>query len=164
WLLLNHKLVNWYAYRFIYGKAIRTMQFYNPTTSRIPIPQIPTDKQTPFVEKAQKMLALTAQLNEVANKFLKLLAADLAVAKVTRKLQKWYELETADFFAEIGKQNKGLSLTVKSAWMDHFEAEKVKALALRGEITRTDEEIDRMVYALYGLSKDEIGVVENLVV
>ena len=110
------------------------------------------------------MLALTTQLNEVANKFLKLLAADLAVAKTTRKLQKWYELETADFFTEIGKQNKGLSLTVKSAWMDHFEAEKVKALALRGEITRTDEEIDRMVYALYGLSKEEIGVVENLVV
>ena len=126
------------------------------------------------------MLDLTAQLNEVANKFLKLLAADLAVAKTTRKLdyevpsqsqfkitkrlEKWHALETADFFAEVGKQNKNLSLSQKSQWLDHFEAEKQKALALQKQITNTDAEIDKMVYALYGLNEEEIGVVEDLVV
>ena len=35
--LLNSKITNWYTYRFIFGKAIRTMQFDNPTTDRIPI-------------------------------------------------------------------------------------------------------------------------------
>ncbi len=30
WSLLNSKLINWYCYRFIYAKAIRTMQFDNP--------------------------------------------------------------------------------------------------------------------------------------
>jgi hypothetical protein len=37
----------------------------------------------------------------------------------------------------------------------------MEALALCGEITRTDAEIDRMVYELYGLSEEEIGVVEG---
>jgi hypothetical protein len=42
WAVLNSKLINWYVYKFIYGKAIRTMHFDNPVTSRIPI-SIPTN-------------------------------------------------------------------------------------------------------------------------
>jgi adenine-specific DNA-methyltransferase len=40
WSILHSTLINWYVYRFIFAKAIRTMQFDNPTTSRIPIPKI----------------------------------------------------------------------------------------------------------------------------
>jgi len=32
WALLNSQLLNWYCYRFIYGKSIRTMRFDNPVT------------------------------------------------------------------------------------------------------------------------------------
>ncbi len=38
--LLNSKLINWYVYRFIFAKAIRTMHFDSPVTSRIPIRNI----------------------------------------------------------------------------------------------------------------------------
>ena len=38
--LLNSKLMNWYAYRFIFAKAIRTMHFDGPTTDRIPLPDL----------------------------------------------------------------------------------------------------------------------------
>lgn len=34
-------------------------------------------------------------------------------------------------------------------------------LELKAEIAKTDKEIDAMVYALYGLSEDEIGIVEG---
>ncbi|MCD6532538.1 MAG: Eco57I restriction-modification methylase domain-containing protein [Deltaproteobacteria bacterium] len=37
WSLLNSVLINWFVYRFIYGKAIRTMHFDNPVSSRIPL-------------------------------------------------------------------------------------------------------------------------------
>lgn len=39
WYLLNSKLMSWYAYRFIFGKAIRTMHFDNSITARLPIPK-----------------------------------------------------------------------------------------------------------------------------
>lgn len=29
WILLHAKLINWYAYRFVLGKAIRTIHFDN---------------------------------------------------------------------------------------------------------------------------------------
>ncbi|HEU5401874.1 MAG TPA: N-6 DNA methylase [Terriglobales bacterium] len=38
--ILNSRLMNWYAYRFVFAKAIRTMHFDGPVTSRIPIPRI----------------------------------------------------------------------------------------------------------------------------
>lgn len=37
WALLNSKLLSWYVYSFIYGKAIRTMHFDSVSTDRIPI-------------------------------------------------------------------------------------------------------------------------------
>lgn len=37
WGILNSKLISWYAYCFIYGKAIRTMHFDSVATDRIPI-------------------------------------------------------------------------------------------------------------------------------
>ena len=38
--LLNSKLINWYAFRFIFAKAVMTMHFDNPVTDRIPFPSI----------------------------------------------------------------------------------------------------------------------------
>jgi hypothetical protein len=43
--ILNSKLISWYCYKFVFANAIRTMQFDNPTTSRIPIPNIDMDSK-----------------------------------------------------------------------------------------------------------------------
>lgn len=40
WCLLNSKLICWYVYNFIYGKAIRTMHFDSVSTDRIPVKDI----------------------------------------------------------------------------------------------------------------------------
>jgi hypothetical protein len=40
--------------------------------------------------------------------------------------------------------------------------ESAKALQFKTSIENTDKEIDQMVYALYGLTEEEIRIVENL--
>jgi len=62
------------------------------------------------------------------------------------------------------KTTKGTPLTKKDEfeWMELFEDNKKKALALKAEIDKTDKEIDQMVYALYGLTEEEIKIVENV--
>ena len=45
--------------------------------------------------------------------------------------------------------------------MELFEENKKKALELKFQIDQTDKEIDRMVYELYGLTEEEIQIVEN---
>ena len=45
--------------------------------------------------------------------------------------------------------------------MDYFESEKQKAIAIKEIINKTDKEIDNMVYELYGLTDEEIKIVEG---
>ena len=46
-------------------------------------------------------------------------------------------------------------------WEDYFIQESAKAQELKARINATDQEIDRMVYQLYELTEEEIGMVEK---
>ncbi len=75
-------------------------------------------------------------------------------------------MEFVDFIKELNKAIKtvkGTPLTKKDEfeWIDLFEENKKKALELKSQIDRTDKEIDLMVYELYGLTEEEIQIVEN---
>ena len=45
--------------------------------------------------------------------------------------------------------------------MELFEDKKKTAQELQEQITQTEKEINKMVYELYGLSENEIQIVEN---
>lgn len=63
--LLHSNLMNWYAYRFIFGKAIRTMHFDNAVTSRIPIPEASEKEQAEIAKLADFMLNLQKEAHEM---------------------------------------------------------------------------------------------------
>jgi len=46
-------------------------------------------------------------------------------------------------------------------WMEVFETKKTETQTLKDEIDNRDKEIDVMVYELYGLTDEEIEIVEN---
>jgi type I restriction-modification system DNA methylase subunit len=99
-------------------------------------------------------------------KFLNYLSSQYKLEKLTGKLTNWYQLDFSDFIKELNKAIKtvkGTTLTKKEEfeWMELFEENKKKALELKTQIDQTDKEIDRMVYELYGLTEDEIQIVEN---
>ena len=56
--LLTSKLINWFVYRFIFAKAIRTMHFDAPVTNRIPIFDASLNEET------KKIAAQIAKLDE----------------------------------------------------------------------------------------------------
>ncbi len=102
------------------------------------------------------------------NKFLKYLQSQFSIETFSKKLQNWYELEFGDFIKEVNKVIKnvgGEKLTKMNEmeWMEVFETKKAEAQALKTEIDTTDKQIDQMVYELYGLTEEEIGIVENSV-
>ena len=59
------------------------------------------------------------------------------------------------------KKYTPLSLAEQAEWMEYFTKKKAEANALQSDIDRIDKEIDGMVYQLYGLSEEEIVIVEN---
>jgi hypothetical protein len=81
-------------------------------------------------------------------------------------LSNWHTLTFPDFIKELNKAikaSKGAPLTKKDEfeWMELFEENKKKVVDLKTHIDQTDREIDRMVYALYGLTEEEIAIVEG---
>ena len=107
------------------------------------------------------MLALNKELQEVSQKFQRMIMRKFELEKLSTKLQNWYLLNFDEFMKELKKAKIKLSLSDEANCEDYFIAEKEKAYTLNNEITKTDKEIDKMVYELYGLSDDEIKVIEE---
>jgi REP element-mobilizing transposase RayT/ferritin-like protein len=161
WVILNSALINWYAYRFIFGKAIRTMQFDNPTTSRIPIKKISLEAQQPFIEKADLMLSLHQQKQEKEEAFLHRLTSNFQLEKHSQKLKSFYAYPFNTLVKELAKSKIKLSLTQQDEWEEYFNVFKKEINELQTKIEQTDIEIDKMVYELYGLTEEEIAIVER---
>jgi hypothetical protein len=131
----------------------------------IPIRNISNAEQQPFIEKADIMLAQYKHLQQQQSAFLNFIQAELKPQKITNKLQHYYDLSWDEFKAELKKAkvdvNKDFSLTKLREWQQEFEAEKLKALTIKNIIQQTDQAIDAMVYALYGLSVADIAIIES---
>ena len=54
--LFNSTLINWYAYRFIFCCAIRTMDFDNYYVGKIPVPAVTFEQQAPIIELFNQIL------------------------------------------------------------------------------------------------------------
>lgn len=78
-----------------------------------------------------------------------------------KKLQDWYLLSYGDFIKELGKKKIKLSLSQEAEWEEYFTTEAKKVLEIKTQIDATDKAIDKMVYELYGLTEEEIAIVEK---
>ena len=128
---------------------------------QLPIKEISLENQQPFIEKADQMLSLNKELQELSAKYQRNLQREFSLETLSKKLQNWYELSFADFLKELAKAKLNLTLSQKAEWEDYFLAEQQKAISIKSQIDQTDKEIDQMVYQLYGLTEEEIEIVEN---
>ncbi len=150
-------------YAYYYLNTIRTHKmknyFYPDDLRKLPIKTISTLEQKPFIEKADFMLKLNKEFYEKKDKFLKLMKHEYKIEKITKKLDKFYGLEFDDFMKQL-KFN--LNMDKKAELLDFFEKNKKELQNLKEQIEKTDNEINKMVYKLYGLSKDEIAIVKGV--
>ena len=107
------------------------------------------------------MLSLNKQLQEKKNKFINRIKSNLEIEKITKKLDAFYNFDFKTFLAELKKQKIKLSLKLQDEWEDYFDSYKKEINELQFQINKTDNEIDQMVYELYGLTVEEIEIVEN---
>jgi hypothetical protein len=119
---------------------------------------------------AERMLKMNKQKQTEVKGFLGWLESYLG-AKVEdltpkTKLQSYYEHEYESFLAVLKKNVKKLAIDPArrepgEALKAEFEGSLHKLLPLRERISQTDELIDATVYRLYGLTEEEIGIVEG---
>jgi len=164
-LFLNSKLVTFY-YDYFYGSTKIGGGYIDLKGTQIgnfPIFEKLEDQQ-PFIQKANLMLDLTKQLQIAKQSFFH----ELRLEKIPQKLQIFDTLEFDDFVKEYSKSRKIKfadkleERNFKNNWLALFENDKKAVSELKAEIAKTDKEINKMVYALYGLSADEIAIVEGV--
>jgi type I restriction-modification system DNA methylase subunit len=119
---------------------------------------------------AERMLEMNKQKQTEIKGFLGWLEGYLG-AKVEdltpkTKLQSYYEHDYEGFLAVLKKNSKKLAIDPArrepaQALRAEFEGSMGKLLPLRERIRQTDELIDATVYRLYGLTEEEIGIVEG---
>ena len=125
------------------------------------LPIVKSQNQNPFIEKADLMLSLNKDLQEQSQKFQRTIQRKFELDELPKKLQDWYLLSYGDFVKELAKKKIKLSLAQESDWEEYFITEATKLKAIKSEIEATDKIIDAMVYELYGLTKEEIAIVES---
>ncbi|HCY77480.1 MAG TPA: restriction endonuclease subunit M [Ignavibacteriales bacterium] len=157
--LLNSTLINWLYNNLFTNESTLTVNISKEYLSKIPI-LIPKN-QNSFIEKADTMLMLTEKLNWMLLNLINLLQSKFEFDRPNKKLQNWHELNFKDFLKELEKANVKLTLTEEAEWMQYFNEQKQIAQNLKFEIDKTDRKIDQMVYELYGLTEEEIKIVEE---
>ncbi|HFG1538017.1 TPA: N-6 DNA methylase [Flavobacterium psychrophilum] len=125
-----------------------------------PLPEISNTSET-MITNVNQMLSLNKTLQQQQAKVINMLQRDYGLTKPTKKLDTWYELTVQDFFKELAKAKIVLSAIQKDEVQEYFETYQKQAVATKNQITATDKQIDAMVYELYGLSNEEIEIVEN---
>ena len=157
--LFNSKLLNYFYKLFTEetGRAFAQVKTINIKK----IPFLQAANQQPFIEKADIMLSLNKELQELSQKFQRTLQRKFELQDLPKKLEEWYLLSYSDFIKELTKKKIKLSLSDEAEWEEYFNTESKKALELKSKIDATDKEIDQMVYKLYELTEEEIAIVEG---
>ena len=114
---------------------------------------------------AGEMTGMHTNARQLREAFLRLLQRRFPLDKLSRKLEDWPSLDFTAFVKELNKalkkvEHEKLSLAQEMEWEPLFEAKRAEVQAVQAEITRLDREIDVAVYRLYGLTYQEVLVVD----
>jgi len=213
--LLNSTLISWYAYRFIFNRAIRTMDFDNYYVGKIPIPSvnIVTSKErqnTHLIEAkhfyqdylssnnldsiqdfikehfpkynsaiydiithlAEQMTKINKLKNEKIKDFIEWLEREInstiEILINKTKITQYYTLEFDELLGVLKKNKKKIPINLSNSEFQRnlkreFERSISVLYPLTNKIRLTDKLIDHIVYKLYGLTDDEIEIVEESV-
>ncbi len=124
--------------------------------------QIPIANTTEeLAAQAEEMLLYNKELQIIVGKFQRMFQRKFDLEELPVKLQNWYTLTYKEFVAELSKKKIKLTLAQEAEWEEYFASEQAKALEIKQQIDATDRKIDHMVYELYGLTDEEIGIVEG---
>ena len=160
--LINSKLINWYYAIKFSNRSNLTVNISKTFLEIIPL-KLSSDlfllnNVKTFVDH---QLELNKDFQKVISSPIKLIETKFEAIENNRKINGWYKLDFKEFLFELNKNSISLKINEEAEWMQYFNEQKLKAEQLKTEIDKTDNEIDQMVYELYGLTEEEIEIVEN---
>lgn len=125
---------------------------------QLPIPEKSTEWSEAMTLKVNSILQSVQEKHTANERFKNLLASEFDIDKWPNKLNKWWALDFSTFTSALKLK---LSLTQKDELIGVYEKYRNELVELDTTIQVTDNEIDQLVYELYGLSPAEKAIVES---
>ncbi len=162
--ILNSKVADFLLKENAFSKKDTFPQIRLHWLKEFPLPK--NNFSTELEEKVKEIQQSQEHLSCSIEQYTKYLQSQFKTEKLPKKLQNWHELDFGYFIKELSRAIKAaggekLSKMDEMEWMEVFETKKAEVQQLKNQIDKTDAEIDQMVYELYGLSEEEIKIVEN---
>lgn len=108
----------------------------------------------------EKRLFVEAEQQSLQGSFARFLLDSTGGGALSTKLKQWPELDSLAFLAELGKRKPPPPAKLRQELSELFALRRESVRALAEQAAALDAEIDRLVYVLYGLTAEEVAVVE----
>jgi hypothetical protein len=129
----------------------------NSTFIKVPAKEI-NDSITSLVDE---IILFNKNLMEKSFTLLSRIQSNFTIDKPSNKLKEFYNYDFKTFLSELKKKKVTLTLKQQDEWEQYFNEYKTEINKLQQQINQTDKEIDQLVYELYGLTEEEIKIVEG---
>lgn len=160
---INSNLINFYhKFRFLDLEKELFQKILIANCKKFPVVfGVHEDLEGSITKHVKTLTDLIGDYLSDESSFIELIQSKFPIDKPSKQLQNWPQLDFKGFLAELKKAKVHLSLEQEAEWLIYFNKQKTEANTLQAEIDRIDKHIDQMVYKLYGLSEDEIRIVEQ---
>ena len=159
--ILNSKLINWFCFRFIFGKAIRTMHFDNAVTRRIPVPIEINDNL--FLAYINKKKLLLIKMNKNIELFLKYISELHSIdISSNKKIMSWYKYDFKIFIKELKKElNNKINSDEEFRLFEIFDTKKNEVITSQEQLNELDDILNDLIYQSFNLNKDDITLINK---
>ena len=114
-----------------------------------------------FISFSDEQIGNYKTLRLKSNKFFELLKGDFKDIEINNSIQYCFDADWSNFLNILKKQKISLLGVLKDDWSDRFNRYKTDINNIKSVIADTDKKIDTLVYQLYGLTDDEIKIIEE---
>jgi hypothetical protein len=80
---------------------------------------------------------------------------------VNKKIETWHELTFGEFRKELEKQKIVIPIKELMDYQALLETNAAQIKDTQANMSNTEKRIDKMVYALYDLTSEEVQLIEN---
>lgn len=163
--VLNSNIIKYYLKQIANTSGVGTTRWINIYVKEFPIPIISDTDQAIMGAMGKEIENLILQKYDLCNKFSEYLSDKyFSETKLPRKLKHWYSLNFQEFINILNKSlpnNSVFSNQQEMDWHQLFTAEQSHYMKFNYSIRELDQRLNKSIGIAYGLSVNDIKMVEE---
>ncbi|WP_167751449.1 Eco57I restriction-modification methylase domain-containing protein [Lentibacillus salicampi] len=159
--VMNSKVITfWFINKFDKFQRKTFPQFKVKDLKMFPIPDVSEQEEKQITDAVSQMLELQRDKSQVLHTMEKVVLHELKIDQLPVRFQSFYEWDADERLAQIDGLRR-VSLTEKNDWLAYFQDRKGIMVQLTEKEAELNEKIDQYTADAFGLSADEIKLIEE---